>query len=59
MAAWDRFLRQAELPPNVVRGVIEQSWSRCHSAGIDPGCSRAREPATENNLRTLQRDITI
>ena len=54
MAAWDRFLRQAELPPNVVRGVIEQSWSRCHSAGIDPGRSRAREPATENNLRTLQ-----
>src|SRR2546430_16939057 len=55
MAAWDRFLRQAELPPDVVRGVIEQSWSRCHSAGIDPGRSRAREPATENNLRTLQR----
>src|SRR5438876_4924548 len=54
MAAWDRFLRQAELPPNVVRGVIEQSWSRCHSAGIGPERSRAREPATENNLRTLQ-----
>src|SRR5438034_4794584 len=54
MAAWDRFLRQAELPPNVIRGVIEQSWSRCHLAGIDPGRSRAREPATENNLRTLQ-----
>src|SRR5437899_1930272 len=54
MAAWDRFLRGTELPPDVVRGVIEQSWSRCHSAGIDPGRSRAREPATENNLRTLQ-----
>src|SRR5438445_13850263 len=53
MAAWDRFLRQAELPPNVIRGVIEQSWSRCHSAGIDPGRSRAQEPATESNLRTL------
>jgi len=54
MAAWDRLLRGAELPPNVIRGVIEQSWSRCHSAGIDPGRSRAQEPATESNLRTLQ-----
>src|SRR5438093_4879425 len=54
MAAWDRLLRGAELPPNVIRGVIEQSWSRCHSAGIDPGRSRAQEPATESNLMTLQ-----
>src|ERR1043166_9904368 len=54
MAAWDRFLRGTELPPDVVGGVIGLAWFRCDSAGIDPGRSRAQEPATENNLRTLQ-----
>ncbi len=54
MAAWDRFQRGAELPPNVIRGVIEHSWLRCHSAGVDPGRSRAQEPTTENDFRTLQ-----
>src|SRR5712664_1738928 len=54
MAAWDRFLRGAEVPANVIRGVIEHSWSRCHAAGVDPGRSRAQEPATGSDLGTLQ-----
>src|SRR6267143_461790 len=54
MVAWDRFLRGADVPPNVVRNVIERSWSRCYSAGVDPECSRAQEPAPEDALRSLQ-----
>ena len=54
MAAWDRFLRGAEVPPNVVRDVIERSWSRCHSAGVDPERSRAQEPAPPDDLTSLQ-----
>jgi transcriptional regulator of acetoin/glycerol metabolism len=54
MVAWDRFLRGADVPHNVVRNVIERSWSRCYSAGVDPECSRAQEPAPEDALRSLQ-----
>jgi transcriptional regulator of acetoin/glycerol metabolism len=54
MAAWDRFLRGAEVPPNAVRSVIERSWSRCYSAGVDPERSRAQEPAPEGDLKSLQ-----
>jgi len=54
MAAWDRFLRGAELPPNAVRSVIETSWSRCRSARVDPERSRAQSPAAKEDLRRLQ-----
>src|SRR2546422_9225741 len=54
MAAWDRFLRGAELPSDAVRSVIEGSWSRCLSAHVDPERSRAQAPAREEELRTLQ-----
>src|SRR5439155_7231272 len=54
MAAWDRFLRGTEMPPNAVRSVIETSWSRCLSARVDPGRSRAETPAQEEDLRRLQ-----
>src|SRR2546425_1080911 len=54
MAAWDRFLRGAEMPSNAVRSVIERSWSRCLSAGVDPGRSRAHAPVRVEELGTLQ-----
>src|SRR3989454_2844757 len=54
MAAWDRFLRGTDLPPNAVRSVIEGSWSRCLSARVDPERSRAQAPAPEEDLRRLQ-----
>src|SRR2546426_3936368 len=54
MAAWDRFLRGAELPSSAVRSVIERSWSRCLSAGVDPGRSRAHAPVQVEELGTLQ-----
>src|SRR5437899_1118703 len=53
-AAWDRFLRGTDLPPNAVRSVIEGSWSRCLSARVDPERSRAQAPAPEEDLRRLQ-----
>src|SRR3989442_698218 len=54
MAAWDRFLRGAEMSSNAVRSVIERSWSRCLSAGVDPGRSRAHAPVRVEELGTLQ-----
>src|SRR6266852_3048661 len=54
MAAWDRFLRGTEVPHDVVRSVIESSWSRCLSARVDPERSRAQAPAPEEELRRLQ-----
>src|SRR2546429_9172946 len=54
MAAWDRFLRGAELPSSAVRSVIERSWARCLSAGVDPGRSRAHAPVQVEELETLQ-----
>jgi hypothetical protein len=54
MAAWDRFLRGAELPPDAIRSVIESSWSRCLSGRVDPERSRAQPPAPEEDLRRLQ-----
>jgi hypothetical protein len=32
MAAWERFLRGRDLPPDAVRDVIEGSWERCYSS---------------------------
>src|SRR3989442_2796842 len=54
MGAWDRFLCGTEETPNVVRGVIERSWSRCLSARVDPDRSRAQAPTPEEDLRRLQ-----
>jgi len=54
MAFWERFLRGRELPPNVVRGVIEGSWVRCQSVGVDPERSQAAAPLPEEALLALQ-----
>ena len=54
MAAWERFLRDRELPPHAVRDVIEGSWERCYSSGVDPARSQAAPPLSEEALRTLQ-----
>jgi sigma-54 dependent transcriptional regulator, acetoin dehydrogenase operon transcriptional activator AcoR len=54
MAAWERYLRCRDLPPHAVRDVIEGSWERCYSSGVDPARSQAAPPLPENALRTLQ-----
>jgi sigma-54 dependent transcriptional regulator, acetoin dehydrogenase operon transcriptional activator AcoR len=60
LTAWDRFLRGAELPSDTVRAVIEHSWLRCLSAGVDPGRSRAESPTPDlhlSGLRHRHRDL--
>src|SRR6266849_4229576 len=54
MALWERFLLGRELSPHVVRDVIEGSWVRCQSAGIDPQRSQAAPPLPEEALLALQ-----
>src|SRR5437870_11044718 len=54
LTAWDRFLRGAELPPEAVRAVIERSWLRCLSAGVDPGRSGAASPTPDEDLSGLR-----
>src|SRR5262245_2094274 len=41
MDAWERLVCGVDLPADVVRTVIERSWVRCHSAGVDPATTRA------------------
>jgi sigma-54 dependent transcriptional regulator, acetoin dehydrogenase operon transcriptional activator AcoR len=53
MAAWDRFLRSGELPANAIRNLIEHSWWRCHSAGVDPERFKAPDSLPEAGLRAL------
>ena len=54
MALWERFLLGRELSPHVVRDVIEGSWVRCQSAGVDPQRSQATPPLPEEALLALQ-----
>ena len=54
MALWERFLLGRELSPHVVRDVIEGSWVRCQSAGVDPQRSQAAPPLPEEALLALQ-----
>ena len=54
MAAWEQFLRRHDLPPHAVRDVIEGSWERCSSSGVDPERSQAAMPLVEEALRALQ-----
>jgi transcriptional regulator of acetoin/glycerol metabolism len=54
MMAWDRLVRGVELPADVVRTVIERSWTRCHSAGVDPARTRALSLAPDEELSKLR-----
>src|SRR5215510_10882010 len=53
MNAWDRLVCGAELPANAVRTVIEDSWARCLSAGVDPARPRGPLPASDEALSRL------
>jgi sigma-54 dependent transcriptional regulator, acetoin dehydrogenase operon transcriptional activator AcoR len=52
--AWDRHLRDIGRPSDVVRPVIERSWSRCVSSGVDPGRSRAESPVPDEEISRLR-----
>jgi AraC-like DNA-binding protein len=34
--AWEGLVQRGQLLPNAVRAQIEESWRRCHQAGVDP-----------------------
>ena len=53
MNAWDRLVCGAELPANAVRTVIENSWARCLSAGVDPARTRGQPPTSDEDLSRL------
>jgi transcriptional regulator of acetoin/glycerol metabolism len=54
-AAWQHFLRSADLPGDVaVRPPVDQSWRRCLDSRVDPGLRQAPEPLTEAQLQALR-----
>jgi sigma-54 dependent transcriptional regulator, acetoin dehydrogenase operon transcriptional activator AcoR len=60
MAAWERFVQRGEVAPHTVRSLIEESWERCRSAGLDPALTQASTLLTEEALmalRTRYRDL--
>ena len=53
MNAWERLVCGVELPADTVRTVIERSWVRCHSAGVDPATTRAPSPTSHEDFGRL------
>ena len=53
MDAWERLVCGGGLPADAVRTVIERSWTRCHSAGVDPGTKRAPSPTSDEGFDRL------
>ncbi len=53
MSAWDRLVGGAELPANAVRTVIEHSWVRCLSAGVDPAKTHGQPPTSDEDFSRL------
>jgi transcriptional regulator of acetoin/glycerol metabolism len=53
MDAWERLVCGAGLPADAVRSVIERSWARCYSAGVDPATTRAPSPTSDESFRRL------
>src|SRR6267142_1206106 len=61
MNAWERLVCGVGLPADVVRNVIERSWARSHSAGVDPAARRAPSPTSHEDFSRLLhrfRDVT-
>jgi sigma-54 dependent transcriptional regulator, acetoin dehydrogenase operon transcriptional activator AcoR len=54
MAAWERFLQSGEVAPNTVRPLIEESWGRCRSAGINPALTQASTLLTDEELMAMR-----
>src|SRR5262245_9129938 len=53
MNAWERLVCGVGLPADAVRTVIERSWVRCHSAGVDPAARRAPAPTSHEDFGRL------
>jgi sigma-54 dependent transcriptional regulator, acetoin dehydrogenase operon transcriptional activator AcoR len=60
MKAWERLVCGVGLPADAVRTVIERSWARCYSAGVDPATTRAPSPTADEGFgRLLHRFRTV
>ena len=53
MNAWERLVCGVGLSADVVRNVIERSWARCHSAGVDAAARRAPSPTSDEGFGRL------
>jgi transcriptional regulator of acetoin/glycerol metabolism len=53
MDAWERLVCGVGLPADAVRSVIERSWTRCHSAGVDPATTGAPSPTSDEGFDRL------
>jgi len=53
MKAWERLVCGVGLSADVVRNVIERSWARCHSAGVDAAARRAPSPTSDEGFGRL------
>src|SRR5499433_1571526 len=53
MNAWERLVCGVDLPADAVRTVIERSWVRCHSAGVDPATTRAPSLTSDDDFSRL------
>jgi transcriptional regulator of acetoin/glycerol metabolism len=53
MEAWEHLVCGVGLPADAVRSVIERSWVRCHSAGVDPATTRAPSPTSHEGFGRL------
>src|SRR6266545_1947325 len=54
MAACERSLQDGALASSAVRRLIERSWERCRSAGIDPALTQAATPLLDEELTALR-----
>src|SRR5215475_2879394 len=59
MDAWERLVCGVGLPADAVRTVIERSWARCHSAGVDPATTRAPSPTSDERFASLLQRFRI
>jgi transcriptional regulator of acetoin/glycerol metabolism len=53
MSAWERLVCGVGLPADTVRAVIERSWTRCHSAGVNPATTSAPSPTSDEGFDRL------
>jgi len=53
VSAWERLVCGVGPPADAVRAVIERSWTRCYSAGVDPAVTRAPSPTSDEGFGKL------
>lgn len=60
--AWEKFLSGDDMPGDAVRRMVEDSWRRCLSVGVNPGRDAAPVPFNEDGVHGLKernRDLIL